>query len=411
MVENLTATSFKATKRVGSIEYAIRDVIEFAKRLERKGKEIIYLNIGDPVKYDFETPNHVKEALCEAVYAGANWYGPSEGLSELREAICNKERRVNNIDLSPESVVVTTGVSEAIFMTLAAIIARGDEILVPGPTYPPYTAYAKFFEGVPVAYKTIEEEGWKPDVEDMRARVSKRTKGVVIINPNNPCGALYDEKTVKEIIDLAAENDLLVLSDEIYDQIVFEEAFVSTAHVAEDYPIIGLNGFSKAYLVTGWRLGYFYFHDPEEKLEELKISTLKESRIRLCTNTPVQKAGVAALNGPQEHIKKMVEKLRKRRDYAWKRLNEIEGISCTRPNAAFYVFPKIHDVGQRWKTDLEFVVDVLEKTGVLFVHGSGFCNTYGVGHVRGVFLPPIEFMERAFSRLERFMKVDSNSNL
>jgi len=408
---NELPTQFKVAKRVGEIEYAIRDVIEFAKNLEKTGKEITYLNIGDPVKFDFDTPDHVKTALLEAVKSGKNWYGVSEGDPELRNAICHKEKRVNNVDLSPEDVLVTTGVSEAIFMVMAALIEENDEILVPGPTYPPYSAYARFFLGKPIAYRTIEEEGWKPDLEDMRARVSKRTKGVVIINPNNPCGALYDAKTVKEIIDLAAENDLLVLSDEIYDQIVFEEAFVSTAHVAEDYPIIGLNGFSKAYLVTGWRLGYFYFHDPEERLEELKISTLKESRIRLCTNTPVQKAGVAALNGPQEHIKKMVEKLRKRRDYAWKRLNEIEGISCTRPNAAFYVFPKIHDVGQRWKTDLDFVVDVLEKTGVLFVHGSGFCNTYGVGHVRGVFLPPIEFMEKAFSRLERFMRVDSNLNL
>jgi len=403
-VDNLTAVSFRPTERVRTIEYAIRDVIEFAKKLERKGMEIFYLNIGDPVKFDFDTPDHVKTALCEAVKSGANWYGPSEGLLELREAICKKEKRVNDIDIFPEKVIVTTGVSEAIFMTMAAIIAKGDEILVPGPTYPPYAAYAKFFEGKPVAYETIEEDGWKPDVEDMRAKVSKKTKGIVIINPNNPCGALYDVKTVKEIVDLAAENNLVVLSDEIYDQIVFEETFVSTAHIAKDYPIIGLNGFSKAYLATGWRLGYFYFHDPEGKLETLKESTLKESRIRLCTNTPVQKAGVAALNGPQGHIGKMVEKLRKRRDYAWKRLSEIKGVSCTKPKAAFYVFPRIREVGQRWKTDFEFVLDVLENTGVLFVHGSGFCNTYGVGHVRGVFLPPVEVMEEAFDRLERFME-------
>lgn len=400
----MTAVSFRPTERVRTIEYAIRDVIEFAKKLERKGMEIFYLNIGDPVKFDFDTPDHVKTALCEAVKSGANWYGPSEGLLELREAICKKEKRVNDIDIFPEKVIVTTGVSEAIFMTMAAIIAKGDEILVPGPTYPPYAAYAKFFEGKPVAYETIEEDGWKPDVEDMRAKVSKKTKGIVIINPNNPCGALYDVKTVKEIVDLAAENNLVVLSDEIYDQIVFEETFVSTAHIAKDYPIIGLNGFSKAYLATGWRLGYFYFHDPEGKLETLKESTLKESRIRLCTNTPVQKAGVAALNGPQGHIGKMVEKLRKRRDYAWKRLSEIKGVSCTKPKAAFYVFPRIREVGQRWKTDFEFVLDVLENTGVLFVHGSGFCNTYGVGHVRGVFLPPVEVMEEAFDRLERFME-------
>lgn len=401
---NNLKTPLKVTKRTSTIKYAIRDVIGFAKKLEKKGKQITYLNIGDPVKFDFDTPEHVKQALFEAVKAGENWYGPSEGLLELREAICKKEKRVNNIDILPENVIVTTGVSEGIFMVMAAIIEKGDEILVPGPTYPPYTSYAKFFEGKPVSYKTVEEEGWQPDIEDMQLKISEKTKGIVIINPNNPCGAVYDENTVKKIVDLAAENDLLVLSDEIYDRIVYEEQFISTASIAKDFPVVGLNGFSKAYLATGWRLGYFYFHDPEGRLEMLKESVKKESRIRLCTNTPVQKAGVAALNGSQEHITKMVEKLRKRRDYAWKRLNEIEGISCTKPKGAFYVFPRIHDVGHRWKTDLEFVLDVLEKTGVLFVHGSGFCNTYGIGHVRGVFLPPIGVLENAFDRLEKFMK-------
>ncbi|MDH5634414.1 MAG: aminotransferase class I/II-fold pyridoxal phosphate-dependent enzyme, partial [Candidatus Bathyarchaeota archaeon] len=241
----------KVTQRVSTIEYAIRDIIEFARKLEKKGRKIVYLNIGDPVKFDFDTPEHVKKALFEAVNAGENWYGSSEGLPELRDAICRKEKKVNGIDISPDNVIVTTGVSEGIFMVMAAIIDRGDEILVPGPTYPPYTSYTKFFEGKPVAYRTVEEEGWLPDVEDVRSKISKRTRGIVIINPNNPCGALYDAKTVKEIVDLAAENNLVILSDEIYDRIVYEEQFVSTSRVAGDYPIIGLNGFSKTYLATG----------------------------------------------------------------------------------------------------------------------------------------------------------------
>ena len=392
------------TQRVSMIEYAIRDVIEFARDLERKGKDITYLNIGDPVKFDFDTPEHVKQALCEAVNAGDNWYGPSEGLLELREAICRKEKRVSDVDLSPENVLVTTGVSEAIFMLMAALVDKGDEVLVPGPTYPPYTSYAKLFDGKPIAYRTVEEEGWKPAVEDIRLKISKKTKALVIINPNNPCGALYDEQTLREIVDLAAEHNLVILSDEIYDRIVYGEKFVSTARIAKDYPVIGLNGFSKAYLVTGWRLGYFYFHDPTEKLNALMESVRKESRIRLCTNTPVQKAGIAALQGPQTHITKMVEKLRRRRDYTWKRLNEIQGISCTQPKGAFYVFPRIHEVGERWKTDFQFVLSVLRETGILFVHGSGFCDTYGVSHVRGVFLPPLGVLESALDKLENFMK-------
>jgi alanine-synthesizing transaminase len=157
-------------------------------------------------------------------------------------------------------------------------------------------------------------------------------------------------------------------------------------------------------LMTGWRLGYLYFHDPRSQLEELEQCIEKEARIRICANTPVQKAGIAALNGPQDHVKDLVERLRQRRDYAWKRLNEIEGLSCAKPEGAFYVFPKIHAVGSKWKTDLEFALDLLKETGVLFVHGSGFDPIYGAGHIRGVFLPPVETLEQAFNEVERFMK-------
>ncbi len=394
---------YQVTSRVSTIEYAIRDVIEYARKLEEKGRAVTYLNIGDPVKFDFDTPQHVKQALFAAVNAGENWYGPSEGLLELREAICEKEKRVNNVDISPEEVIVTTGVSEAIFMIMAAIVDPGDEILVPGPTYPPYTSYTRFFSGVPVPYRTIEEEGWQPDVDDIQSKVSGKTKGIVLINPNNPCGAVYDESILRSIIDLAAANQLLVISDEIYDRIVYEKRFVSTARLSKDYPVVGLNGFSKVYLATGWRLGYFYFHDPDNRLARLEESIKKESRIRLCTNTPVQKAGVAALNGPQDHVAEMVKKLQGRRDYVDKRLNEIEGITCTKPMGAFYIFPKIEQIGSRWKSDLDFVLDVLERTGLLFVHGSGFCGEFGSDHFRGVFLPPLQVLEGAMDKLERFM--------
>jgi len=396
--------SLKIAGRVQKIEYAIRDVITYAKEMERKGKEVIYLNIGDPVKFDFDTPEHVKQALIEAVTEGANWYSPSEGLPEFREAVCEKEKRANGVEITPENVVVTNGVSEGIQMLMAAIVESGDEILVPGPTYPPYISYVKFFGGKPVSYKTVEEEGWQPDVNDIRSKISEKTRAITIINPNNPCGALYEEKTVKEIVDIAAEHNLLVISDEIYDRIVYEKDFVSTARVAGDWPIIGFNGFSKAYLMTGWRMGYIYFYDPEGKLEELLECVKKEARIRVCSNTPIQKAAIAALRGPEDHIKTMIEKLRERRDYVWRKLNDTEGISCAKPEGAFYVFPKIHGVGSRWKSDLEFVLDVLQSTGVLFVHGSGFDVTYGSGHVRIVFLPPKEVLEEAFNRLETFME-------
>lgn len=398
---------FQATERVRTIKYAIRDVLVQAKQLERKGKRIIYLNIGDPAKFDFDTPGHIKQALTKAVEEGANWYAPSEGLPELREAICEKEKKVNGVLIQQDDVVVTHGISEGIQMVMAAIVENGDEVLVPGPTYPPYISYVKFFGGKPVAYETAEENGWQPNVDDLRAKITEKTRAILIINPNNPCGALYNKKVVKEIADLAGEHDLLIISDEIYDRIVYSEKFVSTSRIAEDVPVVGLNGFSKTYVMTGWRLGYIYFHDSKGGLSELKECIKKEARVRLSANTPVQKAGVAALRGPQDHISQLVEKLRQRRDYAWKRLNEIVGIICVKPEGAFYVFPKVEAVGSKWESDAEFVYDFLEEAGVLFVHGSGFEPTYGYGHFRSVILPPIETLEAAFNLLEQFMSKHS----
>ena len=396
--------NIKVTERAKTIEYPIRDVTVHAGQVAKTGKKILYLNIGDPVTFDFDTPAHIKQALVEAVKEGTNYYSPSEGLPELRQAIAEKERRVNGVNLSAEDVIISSGISEGIQMVTAALIDEGDEILLPGPAYPPYISYAKFFGGKPVTYETVEEEEWQPNIDDLRRKISEKTRALVIINPNNPCGALYGEKVVKQIIDLAGEHDLLVLSDEIYDQISYTETFVSTASLAKDVPVVGLNGFSKVHLMTGWRLGYVYFYDQHSRLKELEQCIEKQCRIRLCANTPVQKAGIAALNGSQEHVKDLVERLRRRRDYSWKRLNEIEGVSCAKPQGAFYIFPKIEGVGSKWKTDMEFALDLLRETGVLLVHGSGFDPVYGSGHVRGVFLPPIETLEQAFNEVELFMK-------
>jgi alanine-synthesizing transaminase len=391
------------TERVQNLEYAIRDVVGHAKQLEKKGKDVIYLNIGDPLLFDFETPAHIKEALIQAVRDDFNAYSPSEGLPELRDAVCEKEKKVAGIDLLPENVIISNGVSEAIQMVLGALVDNGDEILVPGPAYPPYISYTEFFGGKAVQYRTSEENGWQPDLDDLRSKLNGSTRALVIINPNNPCGALYDRKTVKAMVDLAGEYDIPIISDEIYDQIAYVEP-VSTTNVAKDVSVIGLNGFSKVYLMTGWRLGYAYFTgQDEEMLEELREHVTKEARIRLSANTPVQKAAVEALRGPQDHIPQMVEKLRERRDYSHKRLNEIKGISCAEPRGAFYFFPKVDGIGSKWVNDMAFVRDLLEHTGIVFVHGSGFGSTYGSGHFRGVFLPPIETLEKTFDRLDGFM--------
>jgi aspartate/methionine/tyrosine aminotransferase len=373
------------------------------KQLIKDGKKIYYLNIGDPPAFDFKTPQNVKDALCKAVQKDDNYYSPSEGRLDLREAIVRKEKKVNNIDITADNVVITEGISEGIQMILGALVDKGDEILFPGPTYPPYISYTRFFDGTPVSYETIEEEGWHPNIDDLRSKITKKTRAIVIINPNNPTGSVYDGKTVKEILDIAGEHDLPVLTDEIYDQLTYEKEFVSAACLSKDVPVVGLNGFSKVYQMTGLRLGYMYFKGEGKQLDALKEGVEKECRIRICANTPVQIAATAALTGPQEMVKDIVDRLRQRRDFAWKRLNEIEGISTTRPEGAFYIFPKIHDVGTRWKTDMEFVVQLLKETGVLIVNGSGFDPVYGKGHARAVFLPPIGELDAAFNALEAFM--------
>jgi alanine-synthesizing transaminase len=394
----------KITARAKTIEYAIRDVIAHTDQLVKNGKKIYYLNIGDPAAFDFKTPQNVKDALCKAVEQDDNYYSPSEGRVELREAIVGKEKRVNNVDITADNVLVTDGISEGIQMILAALVEKGDEILFPGPTYPPYISYTKFFDGTPVAYETIEEEAWQPNIDDLRSKISHKTRAIVITNPNNPTGSVYDKKVIQQILDIAGEHDLLVLSDEIYDQLTYEKEFVSTACLSKDVPVVGLNGFSKVYQMTGWRLGYMYFKGEGKQLDELKLAVEKECRIRICANTPVQIAATAALNGPQDFVKDILEKLKQRRNFAWKRLNEIEGISTAKPEGAFYIFPKIHGVGSRWKTDMDFVVELLKETGVLIVNGSGFDPVYGKGHARIVFLPPIEELEEAFNALEGFIK-------
>lgn len=394
----------QASRRTRGVEYAIRDVMVKAEELRRTGKRILYLNIGDPVKYDFETPPHIRRAFEKAVESGANYYSPSEGLKDLREAVAEKETRMNGAHIDPGNVVITTGISEAIMFLMASLVNPGDEVLMPGPCYPPYLAYAKFFEGTPVTYRTIEDRGWAPDLADLERKISKRTRLILIINPSNPTGSVYSRDEVVKILDLAATHNIPVAADEIYDKIIYDASFTSVASLAKDVPLIGLNGFSKAYLMTGWRLGYLYLQDPEGSLADVWDGVQRLSRIRLCASTPAQVAAVEALRGPQDHIREMVSKLKRRRDFSLKKVNGIPGLSATEPKGAFYLFPRISGIGTRWKNDEEFVSELLKETGVLVVHGSGFDPTFGKDHFRSVFLPDEGMLDEAFNAIESFIK-------
>jgi len=389
----------KVSNRTSEVEYAIRDIIVHAREYEKSGRQIIYLNIGDPVKYDFKTPDHIKQALIDSVSHDFNYYTDSEELYELREAIVEKESR-KGLSITAEDVLVTSGVSEGLDMTMASIVEPNTEVLMPGPYYPPYASYVKFYGGRPVEFK-LTPDG-KPDLEDLISKITPRTRALCIISPNNPTGEVFDHKSLKQLVDIAAEHSLYIICDEIYDSLVFDGEFTGIGKVAKDSPVILLNGFSKVYLMTGWRCGYICMNSNCSKLENIRNNIPKLARVRISTNLPVQKAAIAALRGPQDHIPMMVSKLRRRRDLVVKRLNKISSISCNVPKGAFYAFPKIN-LSSRWKNDKHFVLDLLNETGVLTVHGSGFGSNFGTDHFRIVYLPQEQILDEAMDKLEHFI--------
>jgi len=379
------------------VEYAIRDITLHARQYEKSGRKIIYLNIGDPVKYDFPTPDHIKKALIDAILNNFNYYADSEGILELRQAIVKKES-LKGLSITVEDVLVTNGISEGLDMVAASIVEPNSEILMPGPYYPPYASYVKFYGGKPIEFR-LTEDG-TPDLDDIKSKITSKARALCIINPNNPTGEVFNSKNLKQLIDVAAEHDMYIICDEIYDKLVFDQEFTGIGKVAKDAAVILLNGFSKVYLMTGWRCGYICMNSDCQKLENIRNNIPKLARVRIAANLPVQKAAVAALQGPQSYIAKTVSKLKKRRDLVVKRLNEIDGISCKLPNGAFYTFPKILLNG--WKDDKDFVLDLLNKTGILTVHGSGF-GELGKGHFRIVYLPNEQVLQEAMDKLSNFI--------
>ena len=391
------------TPRAANLQYAIRDIVVAARNYQKRtGEKPLYLNIGDPIKYDWRTPQYMIDAICKAAKDGWNGYSPSEGEEILRVAATQKEKRVNGIDVDPNRLIVTAGVSEAIQFLTGALVEAGSEFLLPGPSYPPYISYVKFFGGRPVSYRTVEEDDWNPDTEDLRSKITDRTVAILVINPNNPTGSVYNEKTLREIVDIAGEYKLPLISDEIYDQLTYDERQTPMARIAGDVPVIGFNGVSKVYLAPGWRVGYAYFHDQNGELDPLYDAMIRQARVRICLNATAQIAAATALRSTGDHLKETMRKMRKRRDLIYKRLNEVDSVSAMLPEAAFYIMPKI-DLRGRWANDTEYVLDVLNNTGVVFVPGSGFGPEYGSGHFRSVFLPPPDMIEDAMNRLENFM--------
>ena len=380
------------------VEYAIRDIVLAARKVEQSGMQVDYLNIGDPVQFGFQPPENVKQALINSINRGENYYSTSEGLLELREEIAKKEN-AKGLSITADDILITNGVSEGLDMVISSIVEEGDEVLLPGPYYPPYASYVRLHGGIPVDF-SVDLNNSTPDIEDIKSKITSKTVAICLISPNNPTGVVFNENALKELVDVANQHNLYIICDEIYDQIIFDDKFVGIGKVAGDSPVIILNGFSKVHLMSGWRIGYIAFNQSPQ-LESLREHLPKLARVRIATSLPVQHAALESLRGPQNYINDFVSEMKKHRDLVVKRLNEMPGLSCPNPKGAFYAFPKIED--NRFGTDKEFVTKLLESKGVLTVHGSGFGELYGSGHFRLVYLPSLEILDSAMNKIEEFV--------
>jgi aspartate/methionine/tyrosine aminotransferase len=395
----------KISDRTSSFSYAIRDVIAVANEVEAQGHEVIKLNIGDPIKYGFKTPDILTKQLKYAREENYNFYANSQGLLEFRETIADYENKKHGVNVSPDEVVVTAGVSEGIQMTFMAFTNPGDRVLIPGIHYPSYSGNATIFENDYQYYKTVVDEKFYPDPDHIRSLMTDKTKLVFLNTPNNPTGSVYPEKVLKEIVDIVGEYDACIVSDETYDLLMLDEKLkhTATAKVAKDVPVIAYNGFSKVFLAPGWRLGYAYIHDPENQIREPWDGLNKLTRLRLCASTPLQKAGTEALKGDQSsYLPETIKALKLRRDLMYGRLSKMEGISVYKPEAAFYIFPVLSMDNFKWKNDKEFVFDLLRQKHILTVFGSGF-GPYGENGFRMVYLPTLEQINIAMDRLEELL--------
>jgi len=388
----------KVSKKVSGVEYAIRDIVSSAKDLEKQGRTIDYLNIGDPAQYGFRPPENVKQAFIDAIKKDKNYYSASEGIQELRSAIAEKENS-KGLSIGADDVLVTNGVSEGLDMVISSIVEDGDEVLLPGPYYPPYASYIRLHGGKPIEF-AVDLENSTPDIADIKSKITEKTVAICLISPNNPTGAVFEENSLKQLVDIANENNLYIICDEIYDQIVFDKKFVGIGKVAGSSPVILLNGFSKVHLMPGWRVGYIAFNNSPQ-LDSIREHLPKLARVRISSNHPAQYAALESLRGPQEYISEFVTELKKHRDLVVNRLNSMPGISCSNPKGAFYAFPKIEN--NPFKSDQEFVLNLLKSKGVLTVHGSGFGTKYGSGYFRLVFLPNMEKLNSALDKIEDFV--------
>jgi alanine-synthesizing transaminase len=367
---------------VGGFVYAIRNIVAEARKVEAAGRTVRYLNIGDPITFGFQTPPHLIEAVERALRDGHNGYAPSVGIPAAREAVA-VECSNRGMPMTADRVVITSGTSEGIELALTAVAEAGDEVLVPVPTYPLYTAVLAKIGARPVFYRTDPLRGWLPDVDHVRSLVSPATRALVVIDPNNPTGASYSTEVRRALLDVADRQNLLLIADEVYADLAFDGPVPALAALNPGAPVITFSSLSKAYLAPGWRAGWLAAARTE-RLDEVLGGIRKLADGRLCSTGPMEYAIVAALMGDRSHQATFRAALRERADLTTRRLNAIEGITAVAPAAAFYAMPQV--ALPAGVTDEDYVLALLRATGVLCVYGSGFGTRPEDGFFRVVFL-------------------------
>lgn len=388
-----------ASARLENVRYAIRDLACVADEVALQGHKILPLNIGDPITFDFETPSHLIDAVHKAMRDGKNGYAPSMGVKEALDAIRGEATRKGITTI--QDVFVTAGVSESVDICLTALLNPGEDILTPCPDYPLYSAVlAKL--GIELnTYFLNEEDGWQPDLDDIKRKLTPHTRAIVLINPNNPTGSVCSRRMLEDIAELARRHNLVVFADEIYDKLILDDdEHISIAAVAPDVPVITFGGLSKNYLAPGWRLGWGVVSGDPAVVKPYADGIGKLLRARLCANHPEQYAVKPALEGPQDHLIEVRNKLRSRRDLTMKWASATPRVSCVSPRGAFYAFPRLEIP----EADDVFVKQLLLQKHVLVVHGSGFGQRPGTKHFRIVFLPDEETLARAYTAIGDFMR-------
>jgi alanine-synthesizing transaminase len=388
-----------SAQRLENVRYAIRDLVCVADEIVRKGHKVLPLNIGDPLNFDFQTPPHLIEAVYKAMKDGKNGYAPSPGVKDALEAIRGEAARKGISSVL--DAFVTNGVSETVDACLTALLNPGDNLLTPSPDYPLYSAILTKLGIELNTYALNEDDGWQPDLIDVHKKITPRTRGIVLINPNNPTGAVCTRRMLEAIAELARRNNLVIFADEIYDKLILDDdQHISIAAVAPDVPIITFGGLSKNYLAPGWRIGWGVVSGEAAQLKPYIDGIQRILRARLCANHPEQYAIRPALEGPQDHLPEVIGKLRRRRDITVEWCNSTPRVSCVSPRGAFYAYPRL-DIPE---PDEAFVKELLVKKHVLVVNGSGFGQKPGTKHFRIVFLPNEETLQKAYTGIGEFMR-------